>query len=79
MLDNLTIKLDSVPLPRLGRGRFHQHVYEQLLHAQIPKAQTGTDDLTVFFPLLSSEIDVNWSQSYNKCVERFAFCVSKPM
>jgi hypothetical protein len=33
-------------------GQFYQHVYEQLLHAQIPKEQK-TDGFTVFFAILN--------------------------
>jgi len=35
-------------------GSISPTFYEQLLHAQIPKAQKDTDDLTVFFALLGS-------------------------
>ncbi len=34
------------------RGRFHQHIYMQLLHAQITKIVKKTDDLIALFTLL---------------------------
>jgi len=35
-------------------GQISATFYEQLLHAQIPKAQKKTDSMTVFFALLES-------------------------
>ena len=37
-----------------SRGQFHQHVYTQLLHAQMPKTQKKLHHLTVFFALMGS-------------------------
>jgi len=36
----------------MGHGANSPMFYEQLLHPDIPKAQKGTSDLTVFFLLL---------------------------
>jgi len=38
----------------LTQGKFHQHVYPQLLLTQIPKAQKDSQVISVFFALLGS-------------------------
>ncbi len=44
------------PRVAYNRGRFHQHVYEQLLRAPIPKVQNFSQVVSIFAPMQSASV-----------------------